>query len=179
MRNAASVALFVLALRLVPAQELEAALARHSDRIEIGFVLTGIDEERLLGGLQDGLAAGVKFQFRIYTQAAGILRLLGDRLVSETSVVRTASMDFLEHRYILVGEEGSTESFQGAEEFLSRFLSVSPFVVPAAYEDATYVMARARLDYVKLEPPLNLVALFQRTAVTTDWWRVELPAHRE
>jgi hypothetical protein len=53
-------------------------------------------------------------------------------------------------------------------------LALRGFHLPWQAEAGTYLLARARLEYVRLDPPLHIVRLFRPTAATTDWKRVEL-----
>ena len=149
--------------------------------------LTGVTTQRILDSLHEGLESRVIFQFRYYEQPDRTL--LGDRLVGEAEVIHSGSMDFFDGRYILetdrqwtVGRtrarpEESTFSFAAPEEFLLGFLStggLSLALPGGGTSNNAYVMARARLDYVKLDPPLNIITLFRPTATTTEWRRIEL-----
>ncbi len=157
----------------------EVSLAVGADPSGPGSVLVtaqlvGADRPRLLATLSEGLEATVRFELRLYKKTGGIFSLLGDRLLAQTAVARRASMDFLDDRYILLEEGGETRVHSGADDFVSDFLSVRSLRLPWPSETGTYLIARARLEYVRLEPPLHLVTLFRPTAALTGWRRVEL-----
>jgi hypothetical protein len=141
--------------------------------------LHAVDEERLLGSLSDGLESTVTFELRLYRRARGLWALFGDRLVGRESVRRTASMDFLDGRYILVDEGGEVRRYPRAEDFVRHFLSLHALRLPwpaasVAAAGGGYLLARARLEYVRLEAPLNIIGLFRPTAAVTEWRRVDL-----
>jgi hypothetical protein len=167
----------LVACAAVAAEDLDVSVAAvTAGRIAVNAQIVAADDARLLRSLQDGLESSVTFEVRLYRRAVGLRGLLGDPLVEHVDVTRRASVDFLDNRYILVDETGNTRFHTDAGGFLRDFLSLAalPLTLPAGGH--AYVYARARLEYVKLEAPLHIVALFRPTAAVTRWRRVDLQA---
>jgi len=129
--------------------------------------------------LDEGLAAEIQFQLRLYRRQRGVFAFLGDRLLAERRLVRTARFDRFERLY-RVQESGAVEvRFPEVASFLEAFcsldfLSLGP--LPPGGAGECYVQARARLTPVKLVFPLGLINLFfPQTTFLTSWLRVELP----
>jgi len=164
-----------LACATATAEEVRLALGTDSSGLVIVTVeLSGFDGSRLLESLAEGLESSVTFELRLYRKTRGLRSLLGDRLVAQTAVERRASMDFLDGRYILVEEGGETRLVSGAEDFVREFLVLRALRLPWTADADAYLIARARLEYVRLEAPLHIVALFRPTAAVTEWRRVDL-----
>lgn len=192
--RALAIGVFLLAARLSSGQQIETSLVSSNDQLLIQARLTGIDTERVLDSLHDGLETQVTFQFRYYSRPGRTFTLFGDRLLSEAEIIHSGSMDFFDGSYILDSDlrlaSSQTKSILGAngrtpsvlslstpEEFIRRFLSIEQCELPipaGGVSGRAYIMARARLDYVKLDPPLNIITLFYPTAATTEWQRLDI-----
>ena len=175
------------------AQEIETSVLAQEGRVFIEARLSGVARERILSSLHEGLVSQVAFQFRYYRRPGGAFWPFGDRLVRQAEMVHSGSMDFFDGRYILESElrltsagtrdrndhpgDSTVLSFSTPGEFMRHFLSVPSFVLETPNEGTRaerYVMARARLDYVRLDAPLNIITLFRTTAATTEWHRVDI-----
>jgi len=131
----------------------------------------------VVAALQEGLASEIQFQLRLYRRQQGPFAFLGDRLLAERRLVRTARFDRFEKLY-RVQESGAAEArFPEASSFLDAFCSLDSLSLgplpPGAGE--CYVLARARLTPVKLVFPLGLINLFFPQTFLTSWLREELP----
>jgi hypothetical protein len=175
MRLATALLGCLLACPALPAEEVSLAIVPGGPGVVLVSVeLTGADRPRLLAALGRGLESAVTFELRLYERTSGLRALFGDRLVGKKDLARRASMDFLDERYILDEEGGETRQHSGAEDFVADFLSVRSLRLPWSARAGTYLIARAHVDYVRLEPPLHIVNLFRPTGATTVWRRVEL-----
>jgi hypothetical protein len=176
LRRSTVLLAFLLACAAVAgAEDIAVSVASSTaGRITVDARIIEADTARLLRSLRDGLESTVTFEVRLYRKAIGLRGLLGDPLVDHVDVTRRASVDFLDDRYILVDEAGTTRLLTDLEDFLREFLTLAalPLTPPAGGQ--AYVYARARLEYVKLDPPLHIVALFRPTAAVTRWCRVDL-----
>jgi hypothetical protein len=142
-------------------------------------VVSAVDTRRLLAALSQGLESTITFELRLYRRTTGLRALLGDRLLAQRSVGRRASMDLIDGRYILLDEGGETRAFAAPEDFVRDFVALRALPLGWRAEPGSYLAARARVEYVRLEPPLHIVALFRPNAVVTDWSRVDLAAPGE
>lgn len=177
MRLPTAVAACLLAWAAASAPGEEIALAAAADprgALVVTATLSGVDSPRLLRSLAEGLETAVTFELRLYRRAVGLRSLLGDRLVAQADLTRRASVDLIDGRYILLDESGQTRLHTVAEDFVRDFLSLRAFRPSWPVEAGGYLVARARVEYVRLDPPLHIVALFRSTAAVTEWRRVDV-----
>ncbi len=175
MRLLAAVAACLVACAAASGEEI--ALTVDSDGSGAFLVTTGVsgvDSARLLSSLSQGFEIGVTFELRLYGRTSGLRSLLGDRLLEQVDLARRASMDVIDGRYILFDETDDARLYDGGEDLVRDLLSLHSFRLPWPVEPGMYLLARARLDYVRLDPPLHIVTLFRPTAATTDWRRADL-----
>jgi hypothetical protein len=160
------------------AQSLLATIQTTASAVDISATVVSLDHEKVLDSVTDGLEVRITFEFRLYEKTGGLLGFLGDRLLDERRLRRSASMDFFADQYVVTDDQGHKTPFIREADFV-RFLSRLPSCT-LEYQgghtetETLYVMARARIDYVTLDPPLNIVNLFTTTAVTTDWQRTRV-----
>ena len=165
----------LLACAAARSEELElAASADPSGSVAVNAGITGVDRQRLLSSLAEGLEASVTFEFRLYRRTTGLRALLGDRVVAQLRVQRQASMDFLDGRYILLDVGGEIRRHAAVEDFVQDFLTVRSLRLAWPADPGTYLIARARVEYVRLQAPLHIVTLFRPTSSVTAWRRVEI-----
>ena len=165
----------LLACRAASGEEIALAVdVDPSGAYVVTAGLSGVDSGRLLSSLSRGLEIAVTYELRLYRRTAGLRSLLGDRLLEQADLARRASMDLIDGRYILFDERGEVRLHDGGENLMHDLLSLGAFRLPWPVGPGMYLLARARLDYVRLDPPLHIVTIFRPTAATTEWRRVEL-----
>ncbi len=175
MRLLAALLACLLACAAARSEEVElAASADPSGSVQVSAAITGVDRPRLLASLAEGLESSVTFEFRLYRRTTGLRALLGDRVVAQFKVERQASMDFLDGRYILLDMGAETRRHTAAEDFVQDFLTVRSLRLAWPADSRTYLIARARVEYVRLQAPLHIVTLFRPTSSVTAWQRVEI-----
>jgi hypothetical protein len=175
--------LLAAALAALPAFPLPAQPARQDLRVSweggravVSLAYSDPRAGEVLAALEEGLAAEIQFQLRLYRQRRP-LAFLGDRLVAELRLLRTARYDRFERRYRILSPGAPEARFEEPQAFLRAFFSLGPLPLggPLAGRGAAYyVQSRARLAPVKLVPPLKLITLFFPQAAS-PWLRVELP----
>jgi hypothetical protein len=152
-------------------------------KVQQGWVLASFRYRDPPGGevvtaLQEGLASEIQFQLRLYRRQRGLFGFLGDRLLAERRLVRTARFDRFERQY-RIQESGAAETrFTQPSSFLQAFCSLSSLSLgplPQGEAAGCYVLGRARLTPVKIVFPLGLITLFYpQTSFLTPWQRQEL-----
>jgi hypothetical protein len=132
-------------------------------------------ETDLVNSLRDGMEARIIFTLRVYQRRGGFLPFFRDRLLAETSIARSAFWDFLDDKFVVESDDGSRKAYTSAPELLAGFFSLSDYPVsrlPPTLGESRYVTARARLEPVRLMPPLTIVTLVGAAAsYTTPWVR--------
>ena len=119
------------------------------------------------------MEARIVFTLRVYQRRTGLLPLFRDRLLSETRVARSAFWDFLDGKFIVESDDGSRASYTSSPELLMGFFSLMDYPVlrfPPSQGESRYVTARARLEPVRLMPPLTIVTLAGEAASYTTRW---------
>ncbi len=123
------------------------------------------------------MEARIVFTLRVYQRRRGFLPFFRDRLLVETTLARSAFWDFLDRTFVVESDDGTRAVYQSAPELLLGFFSLTDVRVPLAAPrrgEARYVTARARLEPVRLMPPLTIVTLAGAAAsYTTPWERQE------
>jgi hypothetical protein len=126
----------------------------------------------VLASLREGLKSQVTYQLRLYRRQKGLLSFLGDHLLLERRLTRTASLDLFGNRYHLFDETGQ-RGFVGQEAFLEDFFSLRDFPLgqlPAGQRSECYVLARGRLEPARIGAPLDIVRLITPlTSLSSRW----------
>jgi len=141
--------------------------------------------EEVLAALDEGLAAEVHFQLRLYRRLQGRLAFLGDRLLAERRIAQTARYDRFAERYVIERQGRRVGEFSEPAAFLEAFCSLQEFPVgrlsgpPAAPTPSVaarhYLLGRVRLYPVRVVFPLSLITLFlPKLAVDSRWLEQEL-----
>jgi hypothetical protein len=154
-------------------QDLRVGL--EEGRVVVRLAYADPRAEEVLAALDEGLAAEIQFQLRLYRRQRGPFAFLGDHLLSELRLVRIARYDRFERRYCIQSPGAAEARFEDARGFLQAFFAAGPLVLGAPPVGAGYyVQSRVRLAPVKIVPPLKLITLFYPQA-SSPWLRVELP----
>jgi hypothetical protein len=169
------VLLAVLSASPAAAQSLDMGLRVRPDGIHADLWFRWNKEQELVSSLQQGMEARIIFTLRLYQRRKGFLPFLGDRLLKETQVARSAFWDFLDRKFVVESDDGSRVDYTTAPELLLGFFSLKDFPLaplPPRAGESRYVTARARLEPVRLMPPLTIVTLAGAAAsYTTPWER--------
>ncbi|MGO9409323.1 MAG: DUF4390 domain-containing protein [Spirochaetia bacterium] len=155
------------------AQSLDLGVSVRPDGIHASLWFRWNKEQELVSSLQNGMEARIVFTLRVYQRRGGLFPFLGDKLLTETSVARSAFWDFLDRKFVVESDDGSRTAYTSAPDLLLGFLSLADFPVSrlAPREgDRQYVSARARLEPVRLMPPLTIVTLAGAAASYTTPW---------
>ena len=171
--------LVLLATLVVPApaaaQSLDMGVRVGSDGIRADLWFRWNKEQELVSSLQQGMEARIVFTLRLYQRRRGILPFLGDKLLVETRIARSAFWDFLDRKFVVESDDGSRVAYTNAPELLLGFFSLRDYAIsqlPPRPGEQRYVSARARLEPVRLMPPLTIVTLAGAAAsYTTPWER--------
>ncbi len=170
-------ALLCLSPAPAAAQSLDLDVRAGADGIRTSLVLRWAKQEDLVTSLRDGMEARIVFTLRVYQKRRGLLPFLGDRLVVETTVARSAFWDFLDRTFVVESDDGTRAVYPSAPDLLNGFFSLTDFLllrVPDSPGEQRYVTARARLEPVRLMAPLTIVSLAGAAAsYTTPWARQE------
>jgi hypothetical protein len=140
-------------------------------------------QEEVLAALEEGLAAEVHFQLRLYRRLQGRPAFMGDRLLAERRVAQTARYDRFAERYVIERQGRRVGEFSEPAAFLEAFCFLQEFPVgrlsgpPPAPSAAArhYLLGRVRLYPVRVVFPLSLITLFlPKLAVESRWLELEL-----
>lgn len=163
----------------IPAQELLLKSYLTADRLNITAELDCDCEGTVLGYLEDGMEAEIVYQVRLYEETRGFSSLWGGRIVEEKTITYSGRKDLFDRMYILTTDLGNTRTYRNQDDFIDDFLRMedSTFSLPSI-DRRYYLLVRAHLDPIKLVPPLNLITLFRRFVITTDWKKITLEGGR-
>jgi hypothetical protein len=118
------------------------------------------------------MEAEILFHFKIYEKTRGILSILGDRLLFETQPSYRAKKNFYANTYLINTDDGQTLEFKDPGQFINRFFMIDSYLIEGFLPKRArryYLRARVRLHHVKLQPPLNIIHIFDPLGITTDW----------
>ncbi|HVP19436.1 MAG TPA: DUF4390 domain-containing protein [Spirochaetia bacterium] len=149
----------------------------RGDGIHASVAFRWNKESDLVTSLRDGMEARIVFTLRVYQRRSGFLPFLRDRVLVETTVARSAFWDFLDRTFVVESDDGTRTVFRSAPELLRGFFTLTDYPLlqaPPLPGELRYVTARARLEPVRLMPPLTIVTLAGAAAsYTTAWERQE------
>jgi hypothetical protein len=179
----ASLALLLALVRLAaPApghsQAVELTLSDGVGALKVGLAFTWDRAASLVDTQRSGLESRITFTVRLYQRRAGLFPLGRDRMIAEKVVVHSAFWDFLDERFVVEGPAGARTAYADGADLLAGFLAVRDLPLFEALRGTRglYVTARARLEPVRLMPPLTLVTLVGTAAtLTTPWARKDVP----
>jgi hypothetical protein len=171
----------LLALAGPPAAAQALSLAVQRDDLVVGadaFFRWDKGGE-LAAALREGLESRITFTLRVFETAPGLRGLLGDRLLAERTVTRSAYYNFLDTDFVVEDSGGARLSFTALEDALEAFFTVRAgalLILRPGQAGRCYAAAQARFDPVRLMPPLTIVSLAGAGGrVTTPWVRAEIP----
>jgi hypothetical protein len=179
----ASFALLLALVRLAAptpgfSQDMDLTLADSAGSIRVGLAFTWDRAASLVDSLRSGLESRITFTVQLFQRRTGLFPLGRDRMLAEKVVVHSAFWDFLDERFVVEEEAGTRTSYESGADLLAGFLAVRdlPLFEQGRGARGLYVTARARLEPVRLMPPLTLVTLVGAAAtLTTPWVRKDMP----
>ncbi|GAH18281.1 unnamed protein product, partial [marine sediment metagenome] len=123
------------------------------------------------GLLEEGLKAEISYQFRLYKRNKSFFSFLGDKVITEKKIIKTAYLDIYERVFIIeVNEEKKVLLYE--EDFLRSFFKAEDIQIgrlSSRESKEHYVLARISFSPVRLAPPLNMISLlYKKTAVIED-----------
>lgn len=169
-------------------ETLLTAVAREG-RVVVSAALTGVESEQIYstfrkGLLEEGLKTEISYQFRLYRRYKGFFSFLGDKVIAEKKVIKTAYLDIYE-RVFIIEVNGEKKVLLYEEDFLRSFFKAEDVQIgrlSSRESKEHYVLARISFSPVRLVPPLNMISLlYKKTAVVTRWTEAEIkvPASKE
>ena len=119
------------------------------------------------------------FTLRAFEKTPGFFAFLGDRLLAERTIARSAFFNFLDGTYVIEDDAGARATYIDLGALLKGFFTVEKMTLARLRPEhlaPCYVVARAQFDPVRLMPPLSIVSLAGAAAThTTAWVREEMP----
>lgn len=162
-------------------ETLLTAVAREG-KVIVSAALSGFESEQTYstfrkGLLEEGLKAEICYQFRLYRRDTGFFSFLGDKIITEKKVIKTAYLDIYERVFIIEVNKGKKVLLY-EEDFLRSFFKAEDVQIgrlDSGESKEHYVLARISFSPVRLVPPLNMISLFyKKTAVVTRWAEAEI-----
>lgn len=148
----------------------------EGDRVVVSLGYSDPRAGEVLAALEDGLASEIQFHLRLVRRQRVPFAFLGDRLVSELRLVRTARYDRFQRQYRIQSPAEAETRHEEARGFLEAFFALGPLPLgelAAGEAGQYYVQSRVRLSPVKIVFPLKLITLFYPQA-SSPWLRGEL-----
>ncbi len=167
-------------LRLVVLVSVCAGQAAYADTvIEFSYDTDFFSHKEVIESIEEGHRAEIRFELRAYRTVQGIRKLFGDRLVAESTVVYEARKDPLNGTYVVTVGNVRENVFENTSAFLEFFFSLENYrmlLPPVEAENDTeslYVLCRAKLEPIKLVPPLTLMpVIIPGFRTVSSWERV-------
>ncbi len=172
-------ALLLLSAAGLGAQSLSLTVARDSLLVSAGIVFGWERQDELLATLGEGLESRITFTLRAFEKTPGFFAFLGDRLLAERTIARSAFFNFLDGTYVVEEDAGARATYTDLGALLKGFFTVENAALARLRPEHLspwYVVARAQFEPVRLMPPLSIVSLAGAAAThTTAWVRKEMP----
>ena len=111
--SSSSVLLLALPAAACEGQELSLSLLREGTVVRAAAVFHWDREEELSSTLREGLESRITFTLRVFEKSRGLLALLGDRLLAETTLARSAYYNFLDGTYVVEEADGTRVVLRG------------------------------------------------------------------
>ena len=141
--------LLTAALAVLPLQgargEQDLRVGLEKGRVMVSLAYSDPRAGEVLAALEEGLAAEIQFQLRLYRRQRWPFAFLGDRLVSELRLVRTARYDRFERRYRLESPGAAEARFTDSGGFLEDFFRLGPLALGT-------LAAAGRFGVLRAEP---------------------------
>ena len=168
--------LYPLQSREAPKQVFSVNIQNHYIYTSATFVLDNADE--LINNLKSGFRAEITFQFRLYEKQSGLLSFLGNRLIKEIKITKSAWYDIFEGAYVIESKGLEVGRFKKKDNFLTNFLSINYrklIIDSKCRKGSCILMGRVYFVPIKLIAPLNLVRVFTPLgSTTTEWQEIQL-----
>lgn len=148
-------------------------------RLQASIAVSEPPSERVIGSLRDGLESEVQYNVRVYERTAGVLGLLGDKLVGEYKETYRARWDEFSGDFILTADSRPTRRTISARAFLTELFSLSNVDTGIRIAAGTryYVLSDVQIQIVRLVPPLTMIAPFlTKRQINTQWVKTEISA---
>ena len=175
----AILALLLLAAAGLGAQDISLTVSRDRLLVSAEIVFRWDRQAELLATLREGLESRITFTLRAYEKTPGFFAFLGDRLLAERTIARSAFFNFLDGTYVVEDDAGARATYIDLGALLKGFFTVEKMALARLRPEhlaPCYVVARAQFDPVRLMPPLSIVSLAGAAAThTTAWVREEMP----
>lgn len=175
----AILALLLLAAAGLGAQDISLTVSRDRLLVSAEIVFRWDRQAELLATLREGLESRITFTLRAYEKTPGFFAFLGDRLLAERTIARSAFFNFLDGTYVVEDDAGARATYIDLGALLKGFFTVEKMTLARLRPEhlaPCYVVARAQFDPVRLMPPLSIVSLAGAAAThTTAWVREEMP----
>jgi hypothetical protein len=172
-------AVFLLLPMPAAAQWVDLRVTSRTGSLAVSLTFRAEQPQEVVSLLRKGLESRITFTTRLYEKRNGIIPVLGDRMIAEKRVARSAFWDFLDGRFVVEADNGTQSTYGNAADFLKGFFAFDDLFLSVLPRDARrrlYVTARAQFEPVRLMPPLTLVTLVGGAAIsTTPWARTEIP----
>jgi hypothetical protein len=141
-----------------------------------GFVVADLvfrwdRENELVAALRDGLESRITFTVRLLRDQPSLLSFLGETVVGEKSVSRSAFYDVLEQKFAVESDDGQRTLFARPEDLVRDYLRLSGLRLAAARGPGRQsVAARVHFEAVRLMPPLGIVSFAGAAASYLSPW---------
>jgi hypothetical protein len=169
--GAALLAIALLAAAPAAAQGMTVSAAMHGQRAEARVSFTWDREAELVSFLRGGLESRITFTVRLFRQRPSLLPVLGETLLAERIVSRSAYFDILEKKFVMETDDGARALFDLPEDLLRAYFRLEALPLAAVRSsDKPSVAAQVRFEAVRLMPPLSIVSLAGAAASTVSPW---------
>ena len=170
---------FLLCAAGLGGQEISLTVTRDGLLVSARIVFRWDKQDELFSTLREGLESRISFTVRAFERKTGLLAVLGDRLLVERTIARSAFFNFLDGTYVVEDEAGGRVIYSDLEALLKGFFTVETAALVRLRPERLapcYVMARAQFEPVRLMPPLTIVSLAGAAATSsTPWVGAEMP----
>jgi hypothetical protein len=177
--SAVFLAVFLLCTAGLGGQEISLTVTRDRLLVSARIVFRWEKQEELFSTLREGLESRITFTVRAFERKTGLLAVLGDRLLAERTIARSAFFNFLDGTYVVEDDAGGRAIYTDLEALLKGFFTIDAAALVRLRPERLapcYVMARAQFEPVRLMPPLTIVSLAGAAATSaTPWVRAEMP----
>jgi hypothetical protein len=169
--------LFVFPAYTAVAQDISFYAVENPEFWEISAHLDGVQTDEVIANLEDGLEAEIFFQFRLYERVRGFFSFFGDRLIIQANPYNRASLDRFNNAYVIKSGDREPCFYNEEEAFLHSFFRLDAFKIEDFNPEEGkeyYLLARIRLNRIRLTGPLNIINLFFNTGTSTEWRELNL-----
>ncbi len=158
------------------AQGLDLAVETRGGFVSADLVFRWDRESELVSTLRDGLESRITFTVRLLRVQPSLLPFLGETLMVEKSVSRSAFYDVLEQKFTMESEDGKRALFAHPEDLVRDYLRLAvPRLAASGGPGRQAVTGRVHFEAVRLMPPLGIVSFAGAAAsYLSPWVRKEV-----